>query len=213
MPVTTSPKKLVLLDFGHGGSDPGAIYTDKTGNRARIIRESAIVRPIGKLLETEINQRGNYIALDVFKATGKQSDDIYWRASKRVTEIVIYDKAHPVWLLLSLHLNSSESASASGLLVCHYNVPKSSQAIYDAIVDSANSDGIDIAGNRVEKIQKRGNLAMLKIPGVNEIPLELGFLSNANDRARLISSETQAKFAGWIANGIEALEGILPLPT
>ena len=213
MPVTTIPRKMVLLDYGHGGKDPGAIFKINKDGKTRIIRESTIVRSIGELLETEINMRGKYAALDVFKATGKQSNDIYWRATERVPEIVMYDKAHPVWLLLSLHLNSSESASACGLVVCHYDVPKSSQAIYDSLAASAKADGVDISGNRIEKIQVRNNLAILKIPGVNEILLELGFLSSAIDRPRLISSETQAKFAKWIANGVEALEGILPLPS
>ncbi len=178
--------KVIYLDAGHGGIDPGAVYKN--------IEEKDINLQITNIIEDMLVAKGAIVYqtrygdydLSVVNTINRKRSDL----SRRV-DIINDSNAD---LYLSVHLNADNNSSFKG-----------AQVFYDDI----NNKNINIAklfdnAFRTElyskrKLEKVNDLYMsrrIEIPGVL---LELGFLSNANDRYRLTNELEQIKIAQIIS--------------
>ncbi len=174
--------KVIVIDAGHGGKDPGAIgilldYPEKT-----------ITLAIAKELKSQLEQKGIQVIMT-------RTSDNYPTLKQRVT-LANSKKAD---LFISIHTNSARSkpCSANGVEVWSYDSEKG-KAIAETVADGISNE-LNIA-NRGTKTSV--NLYVLKKTSMTAILVEAGFICNQNDFNILISQSKQKQIAQAIADGI-----------
>lgn len=177
--------KVIYLDPGHGGLDPGATYKD--------IKESDINLSICLNLREKLEYAGATVYLtregdydlSSIKAKRRKKSDF----DNRI-KLINDSKAD---MYISIHLNSTNSSTWSGMQIFYDDVNKDNKKIAEFFTNSLKLE---------RKTQKINNMYLnknIKIPG---ILIEVGFLSNHYDRQRLISPEYQDEIANQIVKGI-----------
>lgn len=177
--------KVIYLDPGHGGLDPGATYKD--------IKESDINLSICLNLREKLEYAGATVYLtregdydlSSIKAKRRKKSDFDNRIK------LINDSKSDMYI--SIHLNSTNSSTWSGMQIFYDDVNKDNKKIAEFLTNSLKLE---------RKTQKINNMYLnknIKIPG---ILIEVGFLSNHYDRQRLISPEYQDEIANQIVKGI-----------
>lgn len=181
--------KVIYVDPGHGGLDPGTVYKD--------IYEKDINLEICKKLQTILESEGAIVYLtrygdyDLSKSyTGsRKKSDLNNRA-----KIINESNAD---LYISIHLNSISSSTWSGAQVFYDDVNKNN---YDLAILMQEQLKQDLKTNReVKEISTMLMNRKITIPG---ILIEAGFLSNPNDRYLLQKADYQYKIVESIKKGI-----------
>ena len=179
--------KVIYIDPGHGGIDPGATYKD--------IYEKDINLSIALKLKKELENNGaivyltRYDDIDLSISTNnhKKSD-----LNNRVRAI----NNSNADLFISIHLNSYGS-SWHGVQI-FYDDNNSTNEVLASIMDKNIKN---LNGNRTYK--KKNNLYLLKNIKIPGILVEVGFLSNENKRYLLTNSKYQEKVSKSLCNGIK----------
>ena len=179
--------KLILIDIGHGGKDPGTISNG--------ILEKDLNLAIGKKLETELVKKGASVILTRdgdYDLSNPQAERRKQSDFDNRIKLINSSKAD---MYLSIHINYLEDASYKGGQVFYYKTEKNKN-IALSIQEELNK----ISDKR--EVKKTPNIYMyqrLKVPGVL---VECGFLSNAVERQNLITEGYQEKVAKAISNGV-----------
>ena len=179
--------KVIYIDPGHGGIDPGATYKD--------IYEKDINLSIALKLKKELENNGaivyltRYDDIDLSISTNnhKKSD-----LNNRVRAI----NNSNADLFISIHLNSY-GTSWHGVQI-FYDDNNSTNEVLASIMDKNIKN---LNGNRSYK--KKNNLYLLKNIKIPGILVEVGFLSNENERYLLTNSKYQEKVSKSLCNGIK----------
>ena len=179
--------KVIYIDPGHGGIDPGATYKD--------IYEKDINLSIALKLKKELENNGaivyltRYDDIDLSISTNnhKKSD-----LNNRVRAI----NNSTADLFISIHLNSY-GTSWHGVQI-FYDDNNSTNEVLASIMDKNIKN---LNGNRTYK--KKNNLYLLKNIKIPGILVEVGFLSNENERYLLTNSKYQEKVSKSLCNGIK----------
>lgn len=166
-------QKVIVIDAGHGGKDPGAKIDEEL--------ESKIVESIAKKIKALNGSEDLKIIL-------LREDDSFVSLSDRVNKI---NQINPD-LLISLHLNASKNPNEKGV-----NAFISSQnGFYDKSLEKANQLIEKISNNNLTKGGvKDANLYIIKNSKCPAVLLEVGFLSNANDKAYITSESGKDEIA------------------
>ena len=180
---------VIYLDPGHGGMDSGAMHKE--------IKEKDINLEITQLLASRLEQLGavvymtrygDYDLSQPYTDNRKRSD-----LAKRAK--LINDSNCDLYL--SIHLNAEESSSWHGAEVYYNENHKKNKKIAEIMQKQFEKD---LKTKRKLKVGKDLFLFdRIKQPGVL---LELGFLSNPNDRYLLKQKDYQAKIVDSITEGI-----------
>ena len=101
-------------------------------------------------------------------------------------------------MYISIHLNYISNSKWQGLQIFYNNKNKENELIATKITSYLKEYSNNIREPKKENIYYM--YKQIKVPG---ILIELGFLSNPNDRYRLTKEEYQDKLAQNIANSIE----------
>lgn len=176
-------KKLVVIDAGHGGSDPGAISVTKKKEKDFNL---AVVLKVEELLkqETEID----------FVLT--RSGDTYPTLQDRVKMANDLNAD----LFISVHANSG-SSTATGVET--YYTRSDSKALANVMHKYlVESSGLKDRGVRTKSLHVTRET---KMPAVL---LECGYLSNKNDNAVLYTEAFQNRVAEGIVKGIKEYLGL-----
>lgn len=174
--------RIIVLDPGHGGRDPGA-------SRGSAV-EKAIVFKVTELVRQKLETNGAKV---VMTRTG----DTYPSLENRVA---ITAKNYGE-LFVSVHVNAASSASAKGTET-FYSV--STGDMYEEDVYLATFINKEIVQNADMNNRgvKKANYYVIKNMTIPSVLVELGFVSNAEDRAKLVNDDYIEKFAQSIYNGI-----------
>ncbi len=181
--------KVIYIDPGHGGADPGAIHND--------LYESNLNLQISLKIQTELEKNGAIVYLtrygdydlSVKNAINRKRSDLSRRAN------IINDSKADIYL--SIHLNSDVSSTWQGAQAFYDTVNDKNQVIAKIMQEQFK---IDLKTNRKYKEIKDHYLYQrVKIPGVL---LEVGFISNPNERYLLKQESYQEKIAYSIRNGL-----------
>ncbi|WP_335582158.1 N-acetylmuramoyl-L-alanine amidase family protein [Paenibacillus yonginensis] len=189
-PGTTNPapggngKKLVVIDAGHGGSDPGAISLHSKKEKDFTL---AVVLKVEKLLKNEPNI--DYVLT--------RSGDTYPSLSDR-TDLANKLKADA---FVSVHGNSGPS-SASGVET-YYTRSGSSQTFANIM----HKYLVKATGLPDRKV-RQSSLHVTRETTMPAVLLECGFLSNKGDEAKMYSADFQQKVAEGIVAGIKEFLGV-----
>ena len=226
----TTPKRLdrnkvIVIDAGHGGKDPGA-----TGYKR--YREKVVVLQIAKDLSHILKTRG-------YKVYMTRNSDYFVKLSNRTK----YANKKHADIFISIHANAVSKKSAKKVhgLECYFlaksrsgrakrvaakeNQADLSEMDYygkESFLNTINSHNI-VAANKLAIDLQRGALGALnkkyknvKDAGVREGPfwvlvgaqmpsvlVEVGFITHPTEAKRLVNSKYQQTLADGLANGIE----------
>ena len=176
--------RTVCIDPGHGGRDPGAT--------AGGIDEATIVLDVccrlGKLL------RGNVVVVMTRK------DDTYLdlRARSTISNLAEAD------VYCSVHCNSAYNQTASGWEL--FTSVGETQA--DRLGEMVSQHHAATFPDQVDRGRKEVNFSVLRRTSAPAILVELGFISNVQERAWLVQEHIRQAHAEYIAAGILEFLGI-----
>lgn len=218
-------KRVIVLDPGHGGKDPGAI-----GAHGKTF-EKNITLAMGKELQEILRRRGYTVYLT-------RSTDIFIPLRQRIKIAQKY-KAD---LFMSLHADSAKNRSATGLSVYTLS-DRASDAEAAALAERENKadiiGGVDLGNNTkevndilislsqtdsrnksskyatylvkemsksvklVKNTHRFAGFAVLKAPDMPSALLEMGYLSNKTEEANLKTQSYRRKLANSAAAAID----------
>lgn len=177
---------LVVLDSGHGGSDPGKVGIN--GELEKDINLNISIK-LKKLLEEQ-----GIKVLMTREDDGGIADSKVEDLKKRVS---IINEEKPI-LAVSIHQNSYQDESIHGAQVFYYTHSKEGEAaakiMQEALLEA------DADNTRSEKANDTYYLLKKTEPPV--IIVECGFLSNKAEADLLVTEEYQQKLAEAICAGI-----------
>ena len=181
--------KVIYLDPGHGGTDPGAEYKDIYEKNINLSISLKLQEELGKLGAIVYLTRDGDYDLSVPNTINRKRSDLSRRSN--IINNSLCD------LFLSIHLNAESSGKWRGLQIFYDDASEDNKKIAELFQKELNKN---LKGNREMKevsdlyLQKR-----IKRPGVL---VEVGFLSNASDRYLLKSETYQQKVALVLKNAV-----------
>jgi N-acetylmuramoyl-L-alanine amidase len=225
-PAPQTGQKIIVIDPGHGGIDPGASSPKKT-------KEKDVVLAYGKALAAELEKSGHY------KVVFTRSDDTFLPLQKRV-DVARENKAD---LFIAIHADTVQGQEARGTTI--YTVSdKASDDEAGALAAKENRSDIiagmdlgaeskDVANILINLAQRESRnqaayfskkavtelksvtamtgkpirsaaFVVLKAPDVPSVLVELGYLSSKQDEALLTSPEWQTRMATAMAKAIDS---------
>ena len=181
--------KIITLDAGHGGSDPGAIGSDGT-------KEKDITLPITKMVQELLEKKGAKVYMtrttdvDVYGPNASDVDEL--RARVNVGEKYNSD------LFVSLHINSSVNKNVGGFSTYYYPKTDNDLRIAKCIQDNlAANFGVDDLGVR------QANFYVIKRISMPATLVEMCFISNEKELTLMKGAWFKKKTARLIAEAIE----------
>ncbi len=217
-------QKIVVLDPGHGGKDPGAI------GRSYKTYEKNIVLSLGQTLKKDLEAKG-------FKVYMTRSTDIFIPLRKRVA----IARSYHADLFISLHADSTVNRKAQGFsiytlsenasdkeaaalaerenkadIIDGMDFSDNSPEINDVLISLSQNDSRNksskFAGYVVSEAQKQVKLvsnahkfagfAVLKAPDIPSVLIELGYLSNYNEEKFLRQPAYRKKLSEAITRSV-----------
>lgn len=167
---------LVILDAGHGGSDPGCIIGE--------YNEKDITLQITYLIQNKLEENG-------VKTYLTRKDDTYISLSDRVSKA---QKARGT-LFVSIHCNSYQTDTSISGFECYYYFDRDKQ-LSEKIMQAVQYLGLQIRN------AKYGNYYVLRENSMPSVLVETGYMTNPLELQQLNTPEYQQQLAGAIAQGI-----------
>lgn len=181
------PKEnIVVLDAGHGGSDPGSLgyNEDKTEILAK---EKDMNLKITLMVEKMLNDRG-------IKTYLTRSDDTYVSLSDRA-EIANEKNAA---LFVSIHNNSIPDPDYKGSMVLYYSTSTAGKTLASNIL----SEMTKAAGTIDRGLRDGTNMAVIRKTNMPAVIVECGCLTNSEELSNLMDDLFLEKLAFGITEGI-----------
>lgn len=225
-PVREDGKKVVVIDPGHGGIDPGALSPSKT-------MEKDVVLAFAKDLKAQMDGDGRHHVVLT------RDDDRFVSLKDRVA----FARKQGADLFIAVHADTLRGQTVTGTTIYTLS-EKASDAESEALAQRENHAdaiaGIDLAGQsedvagilidlaqrdsrnqasmfsraalrRFKDVTKMtgkpirsAGFTVLKAPDVPSILIELGFLSNPKDEERLKSAAWRKNLAKALASAIDS---------
>ena len=179
-------KYTIVIDPGHGGKDPGAVYAG--------YKEKDIVLPIALYLGGFLSYTPHEVNLEI-NCVYTRTADIYVPLRDRVF-IANNVKADA---FISIHLNASPKHNAKGEEIWIYPGSIKSVKLADSIATYID----EIVPGKFRGI-KEGNFYVLRETAKKKIPavlIEVGFIDNPNTPLHCFNIQIRAAFV--IATGIK----------
>jgi N-acetylmuramoyl-L-alanine amidase len=220
-PVAAHLKKIIVIDPGHGGHDPGALGAES--------REKDLNLAAARVLKARLERSGRY------RVVMTRNDDIYVPLETRVQ---IARRANAD-LFISLHSDSGSSPDLRGATVytlsdkgsertargvmdssnwfINVDLPGQTRAVNQILLDltqraTRNRSAAfaeDLLGHIGERVQphashRDASYMVLLAPDVPAVLLEMGFITNPDDERLLNSPAKRDRFMGEVADSIDA---------
>ncbi len=224
-PEPEGPLPLVYIDPGHGGPDPGTIGHSGT-------YEKNVTLAVAQELERELLATGRYrVKLtrrsDMFVALRERFE------MARVDHADIFISLHadssfvgdPRGLSVYTLSETSSDAEAAALaakenkadLIAGMDLTKQSTAVTSILIDLAQRETKNQSAHFAELLvnelgrvtmllpntHRFAGFAVLKAPDIASVLIEMGYLSNVQDEALLLSGAHRAKLAGAMLRAID----------
>ena len=194
--------KIIVVDAGHGGIDPGA-------NRPGIL-EKDINLAIALQLKNILNEYGAKVVLsrqaDIELSAECDNEKVRGRYRRDLTARVEMAEESDADLFISLHANAVSNTKRQGAEVFYYAKSETSKVL---------STSIQAELAKVTKATPTPNTADYFVLRRNKIPaalIEVGYITNTEERSLLQSPEHQRKLAEAIARGIHDYYHSVSLP-
>jgi len=222
-PVTAGSKRVVVIDAGHGGKDPGAI------GKRRKTKEKNVNLRVALALKKRLDKSGK------FKVYLTRSADRFLELEDRVT----FARKREADLFISMHADSAGNSKARGASVytlserarsrsrseilkgsnwlIDVNLAESRPEVSDILIDlsqrqTKNQSAVFAellipklakVGPLIGNTHRNGNLFVLLAPDVPAVLVEAGFLSNKHDEMNLNSKRYINKLTNAVGDAVE----------
>ena len=177
-PIIKKPSgvKRVVIDAGHGGTDCGAIRNG--------INEKDITLDVSKRVESLLKKQG-------YQVTMTRTNDIYVSLADRVS----ISEANAPDIFVSIHVNSSTRPEITGIETHYYHQESLNlaQTVHSSLASTIKSNNRGLFKSKFYVINHTTAPAIL---------IEIGFISNDNERAQLVSEKRKQDTAKAIVEGI-----------
>ena len=186
--------KIIVLDPGHGGSDPGAI--GPTG-----LQEKQVTLPIAEYLKSILEAKGAKVIL-----TRTTDVDVYGPHASGVDELqarVNVANGNQADAFISIHINSFSNPNVGGIATYYFDGSDQSKKLASSVQEQI----AEHSGFNGDRGIQQGNLYVLRHSLMPSILVELGFISNPKEEGHLKESATQKDFANELAKGLEIYFG------
>lgn len=170
--------KLIVIDPGHGGKDPGTLGS--VGTEQQVVLETSFK------LKNELEKLGYTVYMT-------RTENVYLNLYDRPAMANSMNAA----LFVSVHANGFKSSSARGIEVYYGDMEDKKLA------DIMQKELISATGavNRGSKPQPK--YVVIKESKMPTVLVELGFMTNREEEAKLMSGDYQEKLAKAMANSIK----------
>lgn len=189
--VAAGVKRVIVIDAGHGGMDPG-----KIGIHGE--QEKEINLTVAKILKTFLEMEGFEVVMTRTGDGGLYDEDA---SNKKVQDmkrrIQIIEEADPL-LVVSIHQNSYPEEYVKGGQVFYYGTSAKSQSLAETI--QQNLKELDPENKREAKANT--SYYLLKKTSKPIVIVECGFLSNGQEALKLSDPHYQERLAFKIFMGI-----------
>ena len=189
----TAKNKIIVLDSGHGGDDPGKIGVNQAKEKDVNLE---IARKIKKRLEKKgwevVMTREKDEMLGDPQAGNKKIHDMKARVER-------INKTMPQ-AAVSIHQNSYQDAQIHGAQVFYYSHSEEGKRMAEVMQKAL----LKADEENTRQAKANDTYYLLKRTEVPTIIVECGFLSNPEEAAKLVSPKYQEKLAEAIAEGILA---------
>lgn len=182
----TQTKLKVVIDPGHGGNDPGGIGVSG-------VLEKDVNLSVALFLKANLESQGMEVIMtrDTDKALYSNESSTNKKKEDLAKRIEIITETNPDFVLC-IHQNIFTDAKYSGAQVFYYQESEESARLA-ACLQAQLIAGVDPDNTRVPKSNM--NYYMLKNSPVPIVIVECGFLTNAEEEAKLGTEEYQRKLA------------------
>ncbi len=184
--------KVIVIDAGHGGIDPGKVGENGT-------KEKDINLEIAFALKDSLEEQGFTVVMT------REDDSGYYDENsnnKKIQDLKgrlsVMEEANPD-LIVSIHQNSFRDSSVYGPQVFYYENSEAGAAAAEYIQNALNEE-LEIAKPRVQKAND--NYFLLTRCSAVMVIAECGFLSNAEEETLLQEETYQQRIAEAIKQGI-----------
>lgn len=223
--ASTGRKRVIVIDPGHGGADPGTIGSSG-------VYEKHITIAMARQIKQTLEQSGRY------KVVLTRERDIFVALRDRVSRA----RKAGADLFISIHADSIKNKKISGSsvytlsenasdkeaamlaekenkvdLIAGIDLSGESQEVTNILIDLAQRESMNesakFANVLVQELKRTSKVlrnthrfagfAVLKAPDVPSVLVELGFLSNPKDERNLRSKAYRQKIATAILSGID----------
>lgn len=182
--------KVITIDPGHGGSDPGAIGPNG-------VKEKDITLQISQRLKALLEDAGATVYM-----TRETDIDVYGDDATDAQELqarVDVSTNHNSDAFLSVHINANTNRSVGGLTTYYYPKTDYDSKLATTIQNQFDKGfGLDSFGTR------QANFYVIKRSYMPAILAEICFITNPREEKLLQSSWFQRKIAKAIADGVTA---------
>ena len=218
-------KKLVAIDPGHGGVDPGAIGVSG-------IYEKIITMAAAQQLKERLERTGRYSVVltrdrDVSLGLGERRDiaraaqaDIFmslhadFMANKSMRGLSVYTLSEKASDKEAEKLAEQENSADS---IIGVDLTRESQEVRHILVDLAQRESMNLATklatNLINELQREVTLvpnshrfarfAVLKSPDIPSVLIEMGYLSNRDDETALKKDAYRSKLMSALVRGLD----------
>ncbi|MGI6082679.1 MAG: N-acetylmuramoyl-L-alanine amidase family protein [Limnochordia bacterium] len=185
--------KVVVLDPGHGGNEPGAIGV--TGSREKD-NTLAAAMAIKNVLEDAgakvvLTRDGDYEPnLHLLRPGASLTERLHQRV-----RIADQQKAD---VFISIHNDWNPNPAIRGITTYYWNSPRLATCVHDGLIDRTGARSVGVI--------KKGFYVIVEAP-MPALLVELGFLSNDEDEKLLCSSRYHTMVGEGIRDGLIAYFG------
>lgn len=176
--------KVLLLDAGHGGKDPGASGNGLVEKSLNLTMLQKVNAELDKDIKVYLTRNGDTYPDNASRA----------RNASQVADAMV-----------SIHMNSSTNALVNGTETLYKNHANDTGATLTSkqLAQLIQNHIIDATGNNNRGIVHRTDLLILNSTTVPAVIVETAFLSNAGDALKLSQESYQDLVAEAIADAIE----------
>lgn len=186
-----SEKKVVLIDPGHGGTDPGKVSVTGTNEKEINLQ---IALKLKKLLEDDYT-----VIMTRETDTGLYADS---DSNKKVSDMkarCLLAETKDADIFVSIHQNSYTSEGVKGAQVFYYKNSEEGKRLAETMQKIIKED-VDSDNGRLAKANESYYILLnVKCPAVI---VECGFLSNYQEAELLEKDKYQEKIANALKKGI-----------
>ena len=183
---------LILVDAGHGGSDPGMIGVGG-------LEEKGINLSISLLLRDTLEKSGYSVIMTREEDKGLYDSSAANKKAQDMQRRIAMIREYMPVLSVSIHQNSYHDAGVHGPQVFYYESSVEGKKLAEAVQSSLN-DRLEV--DRPREVKGNTSYYLLKRSSGTLVIVECGFLTNPEEAQKLQTKVYQEKVAAAVSEGI-----------